>query len=47
MNIWSNLLLIGCRKYTKIDHSYIVNATIKYLLDSVDLGTDFRFFVYF
>ena len=47
MNVWSNLLLIGYQKYTKIDHSYIVNATIKYLLDSVDLGTDFRFFVYF
>ena len=28
------LLLFGNRKYTEIDNSHIVNATIKYLLDS-------------
>ena len=29
-----SLLLFGSQKYTEIDNSYIVNATIKYLLDS-------------
>ena len=29
-----NLLLFGNQKYTEIDNSHIVNATIKYLLDS-------------
>ena len=29
-----NLLLFGGQKYTEIDNSHIVNATIKYLLDS-------------
>ena len=29
-----NLLLFGSQKYTDTDNSYIVNATIKYLLDS-------------
>ena len=29
-----SLLLFGSHKYTEIDNSYIVNATIKYLLDS-------------
>ena len=29
-----NLLLFGSRKYSEIDNSHIVNATIKYLLDS-------------
>ena len=29
-----NLLLFGSEKYTEIDNSHIVNATIKYLLDS-------------
>ena len=29
-----NLLLFGSQKYTETDNSHIVNATIKYLLDS-------------
>ena len=29
-----NLLLFGSKKYTEIDNSHIVNATIKYLSDS-------------
>ena len=29
-----NLLLFGIRKYTEIENSHIVNATIKYFLDS-------------
>ena len=29
-----NLLLIGSQKYTEINNSHIVNATIKYLIDS-------------
>ena len=29
-----NLLLFGSKKYTEIDNSHIVNATIKYLLNS-------------
>ena len=29
-----NLLLFGIRKYTEIENSHIVNATIKYVLDS-------------
>ena len=29
-----NLLLFGSQKYTEIENSHIVNATIKYLLDS-------------
>ena len=29
-----NLLLFGSQKYTEIDNSHIVNASIKYLLDS-------------
>ena len=29
-----NLLLFGSQKYTEIDNSHIVIATIKYLLDS-------------
>ena len=29
-----NLLLFGSPKYTELDNSYIINATIKYLLDS-------------
>ena len=29
-----NLLLFGSQKYTEIDNSHIVNAAIKYLLDS-------------
>ena len=28
-----NLLLFGSPKYTEIDNSHIINATIKYLLD--------------
>ena len=30
----ANLLLFGNPKYTEIDNSHIINATIKYLLDS-------------
>ena len=29
-----NLLLFGSPKYTEIENSHIINATIKYLLDS-------------
>ena len=29
-----NLLLFGSPEYTEIDNSHIINATIKYLLDS-------------
>ena len=29
-----NLLFFGSQKYTEIDNSHEVNATIKYLLDS-------------
>ena len=29
-----NLLLFGSQKHTEIDHSHIINATVKYLLDS-------------
>ena len=52
-----NLLLFGGPKYTEIDNSDIINATIKYLLTSLIYKTfwfwlylwltDFRFFVYF
>ena len=30
----ANLLLFGSPEYTEIDNSHIINATIKYLLDS-------------
>ena len=30
---FANLLLFGSRKYTEVDNSLVVSATIKYLLD--------------
>ena len=32
------LLLFGSQKYTEIDNSHIINAIIKYLLDSGRFG---------
>ena len=34
MTVWSTYYSLAVKKYTEIDNSYIVNATIKYLLDS-------------
>ena len=34
MNVWSTYYFFGSQKYTEIDNSHIINATINYLFDS-------------